>query len=441
MKDGIYASLDIGTTSIKMIISEVLNGQLSVIGVGNERSQGVSRGVIVDIEKASAAIEKVVAQASERSGATIHHVIVGIPAYQVGIHHCAGSHNVLAENQEISEHDVRAVIERAVSNAAIDQQEIISVEPKEFIVDGFDEIPDPRGMIGKRLEVNGTLYTVSRSVLHNIRKAVLGAHLEVEAFVLLPQAMSASTLSADERMFGTILLDMGGGQTTVSVMHNNQLKYTSMIPEGGQYITQDISIVLNASLKNAERLKREVGHAYYELANPDHTVSVDIVGKKEPAVIKESYIAEIIEARLVQILEQVRDKLETIDALQLPGGIVISGGVATLPGIEQLAESIFNVPVRLYVPDQMGVRYPTFTHAISLTSYQANLSDIERVIQSEVAEIIGLESSYQEVSHSSEVTTKMPQPQEVEVEDAQAANEEKESSRLKFKKFFLDFFS
>lgn len=437
MKDGIYASLDIGTTSIKVIISEVLNGQLSVIGVGNERAQGMSRGVVVDIEKVSEAISKATAQAAERSGATIHRVIVGVPAYHIEIQDCYGSHNVFSETQEISAEDVRAVVEKAINGSAIDHQEIISLATKEFIVDGFNEIQDPREMIGKRLEMTGKLYSIRRSILHNIKKAVHGASLEVEAFVLLPQAMAVQTLTKDERMFGTVLLDMGGGQTTVSAIHNNQLKYADMIPEGGQYITQDISIVLNASLKNAERLKREVGHAYYALANPDHTVNVDVVGQSDPVVIKESYIAEIIEARLVQILEQVREKLEAIDALQLPGGIVISGGVASLPGIERLAESIINMPVRLYVPEHMGVRYPTFTHAISLTTHQAKLSEIQRIVQSQVAVMSGLDDQYHE-----EIKQPIEQ-QEISkdeyIEEEKDDNKEPASSRLK--KFFSDFFS
>lgn len=436
MKDGIYASLDIGTTSIKVIISEVLNGQLNVIGVGNERAQGMNRGVIVDIEKVSRAIENAVAQASERSGAVIHRIIVGVPSYQVHIDRCYGTQNVMADDQEIRREDVQAVIERAVSNFAINDQEVLSIKVDEFIVDGFNEILDPQGMIGKRLEVNGTIYTVNRSVLHNIKKAVTHAGLNIENFVLFPQAMAKYTLSPDERAFGTILVDMGGGQTTVSAIHDDKLKYTEIIPEGGQYITQDISIVLNTSLKNSERLKREVGQAYYELANPEHTVNVDIVGQKEPVAIKETYIAEIIEARLVQILEQVKAKLEAINALTLPGGIVISGGAATLPGIEQLAESIFEVPVRLYVPEQMGVRYPTFTHAISLTAYQAAQTDIEHIIQMQLGTMIGTQDNYVERP----TVDAEPEIADEASEDYEEVSEE-ESTGSKLKKFFLDFFN
>ena len=166
----------------------------------------------------------------------------------------------------------------------------------------------------------------------------------------------------------------------LSVIHDNQLKSAQVVQEGGEFVTKDISIVLNTSIKNAEKLKRDVGHAYYPDANSDRTISVDVVGQKNLETYKEAYISEIIEARIAQIFEQLKFSLDNIGATQMPAGITISGGAVSLPGINYLAEDIFNVPVRMYVPDFMSVRYPTFTNAIGLVITETNLTEVEELI-------------------------------------------------------------
>ncbi len=440
MKSGIYASLDIGTTSIKVIVAEVLNGQMNVIGVGNERANGLSRGMIVDIDLTATSIQNAIRQAEDKADVAINELIVGIPANDVQMNSCYGGISINHNQQEITDNHVRSVVEKAIEGSLSQEREVVSITLDEFTLDGFDEIKDPRGMIGNRLEFKGSIASLPRSIVHNIRKAVERAGYSIRNIVLSPEAMGEVALSEDERNFGGILIDMGGGQTTVSVIHENRLKHAKVIQEGGEYVTKDISIVLNTTVKNAEKLKRDVGNAYYPNTNTERTVAVDVVGQKEITNIKEAYISEIIEARLAQIFEQLKFSLDNIGALQMPAGIIISGGAASLPGIDRLTEEIFNVPVRIYVPDFMSVRYPTFTNAIGLVIKETNLSEVEELI---------LESILKKTVSHQMARTVVQQPvndsneyvQEAYEEPNSAVNtEKKEPIGDKLKKLFSGFF-
>lgn len=269
---GIYVGLDIGTTSIKVIVAEFVKGQLNVIGVGSERSNGLSRGVIVDIDRAVFAIKKAVDQAEQKANIQISKVTIGIPANLLEIVPCTGMIAVgddSGNSKEIDSNDVFRVTKAALIQKLPPERDIIDVIPDEFIVDGFDGIKDPRGMVGVRLEMNGVLYTGPRTVLHNTIKCVQRAGLEVEDTIVAPLALATQALSDGEQDFGAILIDIGGGQTTASVVHDHKLKYTYVDQEGGEFVTKDISVVLNTSLENAEKVKRNFGYAASYLASKD----------------------------------------------------------------------------------------------------------------------------------------------------------------------------
>ena len=440
MKSGIYASLDIGTTSIKVIVAEVLNGQFNVIGVGNERASGLNRGMIVDIEQTAASIRSAVAQAEDKADVQINELIVGIPSNDLQINSCYGGISINQNQQEISNKDVQQVVEKAIEGGLNQDREVVNVTPEEFTIDGFDEIEDPRGMIGNRIEFKGTITSTPRSILHNIRKVVDRAGYLIRNIVLLPEAMGEVALTEDERNFGSILIDMGGGQTSVSVIHDNQLKSSQIIQEGGEFVTKDISIVLNTSVKNAEKLKRDVGQAYYPNANTDRTISVDVVGQKELETYKESYISEVIEARLAQIFDQLKFSLDNIGASQMPAGITISGGAASIPGIEYLAEEIFDVPVRMYVPDYMGVRYPTFTNAIGLVIAVTNLSEVEDLIlQTVLNQTVSNQQARNSVQPVRNESTSEQSTEDVD-QTEYVPREEEETTTERLKNFFSGFF-
>lgn len=382
MRNGVYTSLDIGTTSIKVIVSEVLNGQMNVIGVGSERTNGISKGLIIDIDETAQSIRKAVEQAEEKSGVSIDSLIVGVPALNIEIKPFHVSVDVSSVNQEVNDSVIEKMVGQIRERKVSADQTLLSVMIEEFIVDGFDGIRDPRKMVGNQVECYGTALTVSKTVIHNIKKSVNNAGYAVEDLLFQPKAMSELIMTEDERRFGTVQIDMGGGQSTVSAIHDQQVKFSEIVKEGGANITKDISVVLNTSLKNAEKIKREVGYGFIddESMEADQSISIDVVGQDNSIQVKESYIAEIIEARAAQIFQQIKVKLDEIGALELPGGIILTGGTSAIPRIEELAEDIFNVHVKKYVPDFMGVRYPSFTNAISLVHCKANMDDIHEVM-------------------------------------------------------------
>ncbi|WP_225425023.1 cell division protein FtsA [Lentilactobacillus parafarraginis] len=381
---GLYVGLDIGTTSIKVIVAEKVKGQLNVIGVGNAPSNGLSRGVIVDIDQAAEAIKSAVNQAQEKASIEIKDVVVSVPANMLRIEDCNGLITLDDQSREITDEDVQNVVASALGTSLPQEREVIDIQPEEFIVDGFDDIKDPRGMVGVRLEMRGKLITGSKSIMHNLKKAVEKAGLTIISTVLTPLAEGHEMLDDGHQDFGTIIIDLGGGQTTASVIHDHELKYATTDPEGGEYITKDISIVLNTSMENAEKIKRDYGYADSLQASADNEFPVDIVGQAEPKYIDERYLAEIIEARLSQIFDRIKNHLDQIRALELPGGIVLTGGVAALPGIAELAADQFNVNVSVYIPDQMGLRHPSFTAGLSLVSYFSDLSDVDMIVRSAV---------------------------------------------------------
>lgn len=379
-RDGFFTGLDIGTSSIKVLVAEHVNNELNVIGVSNAKSVGVKDGIIVDIEAAASAIKSAISQAEEKAGISIKLVNVGLPANLLQIEPTQGMIPVTSETKEITDADVENVVRSALTKSMTPDREVITFIPEEFIVDGFQGIRDPRGMMGIRLEMRGLLYTGPRTILHNLRKTVERAGVQVENIIISPLAMTKSVLNEGEREFGATVIDMGGGQTTVASVRNQELQFTNIYQEGGEYVTKDISKVLKTSKKLAESLKFNYGEAYVPAAS-NESFQVEVIGEVEPVEVTERYLAEIISARVKHIFEQIKQDLERRHLLELPGGIVIIGGGAILPGVVELAQEVFGVPVKLYVPNQIGIRNPAFAHVISLSEYAGNLSEVDVLAQ------------------------------------------------------------
>lgn len=394
----VYVGLDIGTTSIKALVCESVKGQLKVIGVGVERSAGLNRGVIVDIDKTAQAISAAVAQAEEKSNVEIQSVVVGLPANYLQMQRVHGMITIATRGQsrEIVNQDVIDVAREALTQSIPPEREIIDLIPTEFTVDGFSGIKDPRGMVGVRLEMKATLYTGPKTIIHNTKKAVQQAGYDIKDFVITPIATDFNLLNDGEQDFGTVVIDLGGGQTTTSIIHDHQLKYTYVDSEGGKYITKDISTVMNTSLKNAEQLKLNHGYAMASLADEDVQVDVDVVGQNDPVQYSEQYLSEIIEARVRQIFDRIQDKLKAIHAPELPGGVVLIGGVAALPGVKELAEQYFTGNIKVNVPEQMGIRHPRYAVSLALGMYENQLSDIDRLIKQTVQRIDTIKSPHEE---------------------------------------------
>ena len=379
-RNGFFTGLDIGTSSIKVLVAELIDGEVNVIGVSNAKSKGVKDGIIVDIEAAATAIKSAISQAEEKAGISIKSVNVGLPANLLQVEPTQGMIPVTSDTKEITDQDVENVVKSALTKSMTPDREVITFVPEEFVVDGFQGIRDPRGMMGVRLEMRGLLYTGPRTILHNLRKTVERVGVQVDNVIISPLAIVNSVLNEGEREFGATVIDMGGGQTSVATIRNQELQYTNVYQEGGDYVTKDISKVLKTSKKIAEGLKLNYGEAYPQLASKE-TFQVEVIGEVEPVEVTEEYLAQIISARLKHIFEQIKQDLERRHLLDLPGGIALIGGNAILPGIVELAQEVLGVRVKLYVPNQVGIRNPAFAHVISLSEFAGSLTEVNVLAQ------------------------------------------------------------
>ncbi|HFU4136812.1 TPA: cell division protein FtsA [Streptococcus suis] len=381
VKSGFFTGLDIGTSSVKVLVAEYTDNEMNVIGVSSVKSAGVKDGIIVNIDVAAGAIKKALEQAEEKSGIRIDRVNVGLPANLLQIEPTQGMIPVTTDSQEITDLDVENVVKSALTKSMTPEREVISFIPEEFVVDGFQGIKDPRGMMGIRLEMRGVLYTGPRTILHNLRKTVERAGVQVENIVISPLALTRSVLNEGEREFGATVIDLGGGQTTVAVMRNQELQYTNIYQEGGDYITKDISKVLTTSQSIAENLKYNYGIAYPQDASDKEKFTVEVIGESTPVEVTERYLSEVVSARLRQIFDRVRQDLERTRALDLPGGVVLVGGGAILPGIAELAQEVLGANTKLFVPNQIGIRNPAFASVISFVEYVGGLEEVEKIAQ------------------------------------------------------------
>ena len=427
---GLYVGLDIGTTSIKVIIAEYVKGQLNIIGSGNTLSAGLNRGVIVDIDQVVDAIKDAVKQAEDKAGVDITDVIVGLPANMLQIKKCQGMISIgddANRAKEITDEDVQRVTEAALVQNLPPERDVIDIAPDEFVVDDFEGIRDPRGMVGVRLEMKGVMYTGPKTILYNTKKCVERAGLRVQEIVVAPIATAQLALDEGEKDFGAIVIDLGGGQTTAAVVHDHKLKYTYVDQEGGDFVTRDISVVLNTSVENAESLKRNYGLALASGASSEETFAVQVVGKQEPRMVTEEFLAQIIQARLEQIFGKIAQALGKVGALDLPGGIILTGGMADLPGIAELAEEIFGVNVRIFRSNEMGLRIPSYTQVLGLVTYVALQNEVALVVKHTIDKKLG--TSNVNAYKNEQVKDRQAEVQSEELDDYEEAadypNEEK----------------
>ncbi|WP_027963108.1 cell division protein FtsA [Halalkalibacillus halophilus] len=365
----ILVSLDIGTSKVKVIIGEVSNDTLNVIGVGSAESKGMKKGAIVDIDQTVHAIQSAIDQAERMVDTEIKRVIVGINGDHVQLQNCHGVVAVSSDTREIGDEDINRVIEASQVMSIPPEREIVDVIPQQFIVDGQDEISDPRGMIGVRLEMQGTLVTCGKTNLHNILKCVERAGIEVEDICLQPLAAGEVALSKDEKNLGVGLVNIGAGSTTISVFADGHLASTAVLPLGGDNITKDLSIGLKTTTEEAEKVKCDFGHTYLNAAIEDHTFEVTTIGTNEKQVFNQVQLAEVMEARLDEIYHFALQEFRKMGYPVLPGGYVLTGGVMNTPGANDLAKEVFQSNVRISVPTHIGVREPNFSVGLGILQF------------------------------------------------------------------------
>ncbi|MFC7061294.1 cell division protein FtsA [Halobacillus seohaensis] len=365
----ILVSLDIGTSRIKVIIGEIMNDSLNIIGVGSAKSNGMKKGAIVDIDQTVQSIKSAVEQAERMVDMKIDRVVVGVNGNHIQLQPCHGVVAVSSDSREIGDEDISRVIDAAQVVSVPPEREIVDVIPEQFIVDGQDEITDPRGMIGVRLEMEGMIITCARTVLHNTLKCVERAGLEVLDVCLQPLAAGTVSLSDDETNLGVALVDVGGGSTTVSVFEEGYLKGTSLLPHGGDNITKDLSIGMRTSTEEAEKIKTEYGHGFFDDADEEETFSVTIIGSNRQQSFNQLQISDMIEARLEEIFVFAAKELQKMGVKDLPGGFVLTGGTMNMPGVLELAQDVFHSNVRLAIPDYLGVREPQYTSGVGILQF------------------------------------------------------------------------
>ncbi|HTK31694.1 MAG TPA: cell division protein FtsA [Candidatus Saccharimonadaceae bacterium] len=373
-----FVGLDIGTTKISCIVADMNGtGELRVVGVGNAPSEGLRRGVVVDLEKTVASIQRAVEEAERMAGVPVKGVHAGIAGDHIRSINSRGVIAVSRKDNEIGPADVDRVVEAAKAIAIPMDREIIHVIPQEFIVDDQDGIKDPVGMSGVRLEAEVHIITGAVTSAKNICRSIQRAGLRVYDLVLEPLASSHAVLGADERDLGVVLLDLGGGTTDVAVFFEGSIRHTAIVPFGGANVTSDLAIGLRTPIDKAEQIKIQFGCALASLVSPDSKVSVSGVGGRADREISRHVLASMIEPRMEEIFQLANKEVKKNHFAELlGGGVVLTGGTSLMPGVVELAEQVFEMPVRLGVPQGLGglsanVADPRFSTGVGLVLHAA----------------------------------------------------------------------
>ena len=375
-KENIVVGLDIGSTKISAAVARPdEGGGFTLLGIGIAPSDGLKRGVVVDLEKVVQSIHNAVADAEMVSGCKIDSVFAGIGGEHIKSINSRGVIAIGKGTSEISHSDVERVIEAARAVSIPADREIIHVLPQEFTVDDQSGVTDPIGMTGMRLEVNVHIVTGSTSSVANIVKAIEKADLAVEELVLSPFAAAYAVLNEDERELGCVLVDMGAGTTDIAAFLDGSIKHTAVLGIGGKNVTNDIAIGLRTPLEQAERLKCLHGSALAALVDSSEMVIVPGVGGRESKEVSRSVLTAIIEPRAEEIFSLVARELKKANLIEaMSSGVILTGGSSKLEGIAELAEQIFDLPSKLAEPDfpiegsdeKIG---PEFAAAVGLVRY------------------------------------------------------------------------
>jgi len=376
MNENMYVGLDIGTTKIACIIAEVdASEQMKIVGVGVSPSEGLRKGVVVNIEKTVRSIQKAVEEAELMAGVDVDSVFVGIAGDHIRSFNSKGVVAISRDDHEITELDVVRAIEAAQAVSIPMDREILHVIPQEFIVDDQKGIREPIGMSGVRLETQVHICTGAVTSAQNIYKSVDKAGFKVEDLVLQPLASSYAVLEKDEKELGVALIDMGGGTTDIAIYSDESIRHTAVVALGGKNVTSDIAIGIRTPIEKAEEIKKKFGCAFSPLVKADEFVSVPGVGGREQREVSRAILTSIIEPRLEEILSlALREIKRTEYADMLGAGIVLTGGSAMMDGIQELAEKVFEMPVKIGVPSGFGglteaAKSPVHSTGVGLCMY------------------------------------------------------------------------
>ena len=367
----LMVGLDIGTSKVVVAVAEMLpDSRFQVIGLGQARSEGLRKGVVVNIEATVQSIRRALEEAELMAACRIANVFTGIAGSHIKSFNSSGM--VAIKDREVMPPDVDRVIETARAVNIPTDQQVLHVLTQEFIVDGQEDIREPIGMSGVRLEVRVHIVTGAVSAAQNVVKCVRRCGLEVSDLILQPLASSLSVLTSDERELGAALVDIGGGTTDIAIFTGGAIRHTSVIPIAGDQITNDIAMALRTPIPDAEEIKLRYGVAKEVLAESADRIEIPGIGDRAPRLLSRQALAAVIEPRVEELFTLVQKALrESGYEEMLASGVVLTGGTALLPGIVELAEDVFLRPARVGWPGYNGaladvVRNPRFATVMGL---------------------------------------------------------------------------
>ncbi len=367
----LVVALDIGTSKVACLVGEIgADGTLGMLGMGGQESKGLKKGVVVNIEATVAAVQRALEEAELMADCKIAAAYVGIAGSHIRSFNSTGM--VAVKDREVSALDVvRALDTARAVNIPTDQQ-ILHVLRQEFIIDGQEDVREPIGMSGVRLEVKVHIVTGAVSAAQNIVKCVRRCGLEVNDLILQPLAPSRAVLSEDEKDLGVCLLDIGGGTTDIAVFTHGAIRHTAVIPIAGDQITNDIAMALRTPTADAENIKTRHGVALRQLADPNAMIEVPGIGERAPRSMSRQTLAEVIEPRVEELYSLVQQVLRESGFEELlSSGVVLTGGSSVMQGMVELGEEIFHMPVRIGIPRYAGalaevLRAPRYATAVGL---------------------------------------------------------------------------
>lgn len=377
VKEEIIGAIDVGTSKIRTLIAKVIpeDPKPHIIGMGEVEASGIRRGTITDVEEATTSISNSIEKAERTAGVPLQNAYVSIGGSHIISETSKGVIAVARADNEITEDDVSRVIDAASAISIPTNHEILHVLPRNFIVDNQEGIKDPIGMSGVRLEVEAVILEGSSSYIKNLIKCVNRANVEINDLVVAPLAASYAVLSKKQKELGTVLIDIGGGTTSMIVFEEGDVLHTAVIPIGSDHITNDLAIGLRTSTECAEKVKIEFGTAKAEKVDRKEEIDLQEIDEREEGVVSKKHAAEIIEARLAEIFSLVNKELRKIErAGKLPAGAILCGGGSKLTNVVELAKEELKLPAKIGTPINVDgvvedLGDPSYTTALGLVAW------------------------------------------------------------------------
>ena len=381
MDGPVIVGIDVGTTKVCTLVArEEGVGNLRILGVGLEPSQGIRKGTVVDMVAAAQSISRSVEKAEHTSGLEINSALVSLAGSHVSSVNSKGVVGITGRT--IDQDDIHRAVDAARAVAIPHNREVIHVIQRGFTVDGQEGIRSPLGMHGYRMEVETHIITAAASTVENLRQCVASSGVQVSQFVLNPLASAEVVLNETERQMGSLVCDVGGGTTDIAIYIDGDVWHTSVLAVGGNHITSDIAHGLRLPVSQAEEIKLQHGHAIRREIAPDEYFIIKPFGEEKPAQINRQELANIIEARVEEIFSLVVQEVKRsgYDGL-LPAGMVLTGGTSDLPGIRNLASRVMGVPVRLAEPEDLvgmvdKIEGPAYSTSVGLLKWALLMSEI-----------------------------------------------------------------